>query len=494
MELPTSIFMTNFSSSSPIILPNQMKHPRLYLLLLWTLVLLSGCFKKAVDDQVIYQDILLKPYHENRRWKMNDINYERYSVYELKHWRTFYKRQAEYDITGVDKTDFIYYDLPEYHTLYNSEIYNTPICYYQRQIEDPAQNCDDNDWITWDNAPTAIYDIRLEPDAFREKFSYSSSNKQIKAQNQIGNGEVWNDSLYFYAEEWLFKPDGSFEKYLYLDANDITTCSPLIIKGQWVFNTPFATTESSEIIISYNHSYGVHTLSDTYRLVLFGNNAIKFEKITDEEVEKRSLGIFSRLSLISDEIKQKNDLTQSFPKNGRIKVLLSDFCGLGNDPDGDDVLMLEDEVFLHRSKHKKWTAHYVSAPPLCQNIVSPPLNPNCPKFCNNIPCGKKTAYTTDDDNFAVGTSYQSDCNVLADSSALTVANFANLGGELNVPLSDYFWGMCHDFVGFTGNVNGHVVNYESIVATAINPLTQKTAILIRAKIDGGNQHKFFIEY
>lgn len=108
MELPTSIFMTNFSSSSPIILPNQMKHPRLYLLLLWAFVLLSGCFKKAVDDQVTYQDILLKPYHENRRWKMNDITYERYSMYELKHWRTFYKRQAEYDITGVDKTDFIY--------------------------------------------------------------------------------------------------------------------------------------------------------------------------------------------------------------------------------------------------------------------------------------------------------------------------------------------------------------------------------------------------
>lgn len=470
----------------------------LFLLPVLITLLFTRC-SKQIDAQVLIQEELLKPYYEGKAWRLLTFRKMKTMHCNLYHWETPVTNEYDNNAGGFDVQDRLFYAEAVYRQVYSQEDGN-PTFRYARRIDGNTSNCDDEDWTTYDNAPIPVYDVRNEPEAVSDQHFLSLYVPNQMHQKKVDwNDQVISDSTYFYLEELIFIPGGQFEKYIYDDSMDVVNCTPVKITGNWIFNTPFATGSAnnyaSEILLTYTTVTGVNAEAGKYMVSILSNGEIEIEKSEGTET-KRTIGSFSLRSLFADAITGYSGGYFSDVRDGRVIYEGTNFCGLANDPDADDILVLKDELILHKSLATDYATHYVKSTRVCGTSVPPPPPPgNCPEFCNQYtPCGNRTSYLTDTDGLQVGSSFTSACTVSADSTLLTVSNFANLGGSLQIPLSQYFWAMCHDYVGFSTTVNGHTVDYENIVTQALNPLTNNsTCIKIEAVIDG-NSRNIYMNY
>lgn len=468
----------------------------LFLLPVVATLLFARCAKK-IDAQVLIQEELLKPYYEGKAWRLLTFRNTKTMHCKLFHWETPMATEFDNNAGGFDVQLRLLYAPADYKEVYDQHD-GSPTYLYARHIDANTSNCDNDDWATNDNTPVPVYDVRNEPEAVNDQYFLS-----LYVPNQLHQRKVdWNDQLIadstsFYLEELLFIPGGQFEKYIYDDSMDVVNCTPVKITGNWIFNTPFATetgsSYASEILLTYTTTTGVNAEAGRYMVSILTNNEIEIKKSEGTET-KRTIGSFSLLSFFADAIIGHSGGNLSNARDGRVIYEGTNFCGLADDPDSDDILVLKDELVLHKSLATEYATHYVKSSRVCGTSVLPPPV-NCPEFCNQYtPCGNRISYLTDPDGLQVGSSFVSACTVSADSTLLTVSNFANLGGSLQIPLGSYFWGFCHDYVGFSTTVNGHTVDYENIVTQALNPLTNNsTCIKIEAVIDG-NSRNIYMNY
>lgn len=470
----------------------------LFLLPVFMLLLFSRCSKK-IDAQVVIQEALLEPYYEGKSWQLFTFSKQQTMHCKLFHWETPMNFEFDNNAGGFDVQLRLLYAPAAYKKAYD-QLDGSPVYNYARKIDGNTSNCDDDDWATYDNTPVPVFDVRNEPEAVNDHYFLSLyAPDRMHHQRVDWNNQALSDSVFFYVEELIFMPGGQFEKYIYDDSTDVVNCTPIKITGNWIFNTPFATetgsTFASEILLTYTTVTGANADAGRYMVTVLTDGEIKITKSTGTET-KRTVGSFSVLTFIADAIIGHSGGSLPKRRDGRVVYEGTNFCGLANDPDSDDILVLKDELVLHKSIASEYASRYIKRSRICGNSTPPPPPPgNCPEFCYQYtPCGNRTSYLADADELQIGSSFTSACTVSADSTLLTVSNFANLGGTLQIPLSQYFWNMCHDFVGFSTTVNGHTVDYESIVSQAQNPLSNNsTCIKIEAVIDG-NARNIYMNY
>lgn len=471
----------------------------LFLLPVFVLLLFSRC-SKQIDAQVLIQEELLKPYYEGKTWMLLAFQNNTDMRCKLWHWETPVATEYDNNAGGFDVQVRLLYAPSVYKQIYDQRNGDSTFS-YARHIDGNTSNCDNDDWATFDNTPVPVFDVRNEAEAITDHYFLSQSVPyQMHHRRVDWKTQPVSDSVFFYLEELLFLPGGQFEKYIYDDSLDVINCTPIKITGNWIFSTPFATetagTYASEIILTYTTATGANAEAGRYMVSIYDNGEIEFRKSAAEET-KRTIGSFSLLSFFADAIIGHSGGTLSQKRDGRVVYEGTNFCGLADDPDADDILVLKDELVLHKTVSTTYYAFYAKSARICGSSTPPPPPPpgNCPEFCYQYtPCGNRTSFVADADDLQIGSSFTSACTVSADSTLLTVTNFANLGGTLQIPLSSYFWNMCHDFVGFSTTVNGHTVDYESIVSQAQNPLSNNsTCIKIEAVIDG-NVRNIYMNY
>lgn len=465
------------------------------ILLIGLCMCLSNC-RKETDAQETIQNALLEAHYQGKAWRLR--TFLRYNEMELKpfHWET----PLTTSVNGIT----LGYGPSEKRFLARVTSSN-PKIHLERKIEADINNCNYGDYLVNDISPVALYDGRNEPEAINDFIYLSIQNPNLSIYNQNMRyskrkwmqGDIVSDSSHFYLEELIFLPNGEFEKYIFDDSADVVNCTPIKITGTWIFNTPFATTVTyntyeSEIILNYTTSTGANAESGRYTIKLndLGDIDIYKSNATKSERKICDLRLVSFFSEYIEQVEYNETMNRYF---GRVIKYIKNFCGFANT---DDMIVLYDELFVEKILSSYNKSNYELTDRICSNTVTqPPPTGICPEFCDEYtPCGNRTSYITDVDEIQIGGSFISNCSVSADSSLFTVSNFANLGGILQINLSNYFWDMCHDFVGFTTTINGHTVNYQSIVSEAQNPVNSNNpCILINAIIDG-NTRKIYMNY
>ena len=449
------------------------------------LVLLTNCNPEKIDNQVELQNSLLKPYYNGSTFRLATYFNRRSSGYSAHGWFTPYYL----DVTPESFTyNYGYYTESTYRKIWEPTPENTNFS-YSRLIEGDYQNCDGFDFIVNDPADNHTYsviDIANEPEANTILYSYVGLDSLTYVESKRDFSTVTSFKE-FYIEELLFKPDGTFERTVYSSEESSQNCGGTVLRGNWIFNGPLATLDngvlSSEIILSYEEVYGIVPPNDIYTIELVGDELTLSKKHVEERT--RSLGVLFSISLFTDVIKKiapsiMDDIRPGADEfRGKPKSYDMNYCF--DLADFDDKLSLEQEVTLNSTIYLDYTKRYIVFDRLCGSTGGGNSS-NCPDLCDEPLCGTKLVRVYDEAQNYVS-QHQSEIVVAADSSTITIQQFANLNGSLVLPTSDYTWNFCHDYVTQNAVIDGTEVIYDHL-SNAISPYDDSSCIVVYATVGG----------
>ncbi|MBP7954248.1 MAG: hypothetical protein KAZ14_03720 [Nitrosomonas sp.] len=448
-------------------------------------MLLINCNPEKIDNQVVLQNRLLEPYYNGSTFRLAMYTNRRSSGYSAHGWFTPYFL----DVTPESFTyNYGYYTESTYRKIWEATPENSNFS-YSRLIEGDYQNCDGFDFIVNDAADNHTYsviDIANEPEANTILYGYNGLDS-ISYRESKRDFSTVTSFKEFYIEELLFKPDGTFERTVYSSLASSQNCGGTVLSGNWIFNGPLANLDngvlSSEIILSYEEVYGITPPNDMYTIKIVGNE-LSLEKKHIEE-RSRSLGVLYSISLFTDVIKKiaPSIMDDIQPGAGefRGKPISYDMNYCFDLADFDDKLSLEQEVTLNTAIYLDYQKTYIVKDRLCGSSGSGNTS-NCPDLCDEPLCGNKLVRVYDEaQNYL--SQHNSDITVAADSSTITIQQFANLNGSLVLPANDYTWNFCHDYVAQTTVIDGTEVIYDHL-STALSPYDGSSCLVVYATVGG----------
>ncbi len=451
---------------------------KLILLLLFFAVLnlRTGCYKENIDIQVKMQEVLCNVNNPGKCWTLNFLTDSLEYLYYQKYYDFDYKLTSD-----GQHVIYVYYN--QYDEVRTPFTYDIQGDY---QTDNDPTDCSDED-----KQPNhTFYRTSDYPNLKRKAvYEFYGTNYTIKEGSAVKPNI--KDSSYYYYEELYFDLSGKFKKRIFLNSG----CNPIEITGNWRFRTPFArivyssngerTGESeAELILDYDRApiAGLPPSGNLYTLRFsdnFDDMLISQNTKSDEVVSSVLRGDYT-LSydhiLFSPNLDAIHHWSAQGTSKGKVKNHWSSLCGFQVNTRGD-LIEIVDSIELLLTKAGSRQSFYNLKAIRCSTPAG-----NCPLFCNLTLCGNFNADIFDSDNKSTNQPHKSDLSITADSTILTITNFAKLGGSLNVVMTPHVWVSCYTDA-FTATVSGTTINFENLTVET-NTSTMQRYLVAYYRING----------
>ncbi len=428
---------------------------------------LSSCFKEAVNLQVEMQELLISPQESGKCWTL----IRRSEKEEYQYFRKWYEFKMKYLNEDVHAIDF---KITKFYT--DAEVNYTRM--YQDYRDHHKIDLDMTDCNDVPETDSVFFRTTNYPNfkkATIHEFTYPEY--KVKVSNAPNPGFT-RDSFYYY-EELYFERSGRFKKKIFLD----TGCNAIEIMGNWVFRTPFANYSGTDLILRYDQlpTSDLPPKSDIYQIVFEDDDLVISQNVS--KTDSSAPIVRANYAIKGDKIYHSSDTDPYDSIHGeKIKGMVtnhwSDICAYAVEKP-DDMVEVYDPIEILEKIVQTSRSRYTMAPIRCNGNSS--SNPNCPKYCGMDICANFNASVYDTDNQPLSQGHKSDMSITADSSMVTITNFANIGQALSFKMPKYSWHSCYNFDEVTTVLDGNNVKLTGFL---VETFKGKRMLLVECTING----------